>query len=384
MYDNDIENTGFETEELPLRSSTREETDKKCDNCGGVCDYDPAMQKLVCAYCGNTVDIEDHEDSEKRVLEADLFGEEVTGSFDWGAEKKTIICNSCGAESLYDVLDLANECPYCGSNQVMEEKGVDTLAPGGVCVFKIPQPQAAENFRTWIKKRFYCPRDVKNHVRPDDFKGVYLPYWTFDADTHTKYEGEYGIETSHTDSKGNTTTTTRWRKTSGEYYAFIDDMPVVATKRYDAKALRQIEPFDTADNKLYKPEYLSGFVSERYSFGLKEGWEKGKELIKEKLKVDIANHIIKKHKADKGVVNHMETVHSNVKYKYLMLPIWLSSFQHKGKTYQFMVNGQTGKVSGKTPVSAIKVILTILAILAAIILIIALFSGEDVEFNITF
>ena len=62
----------------------------------------------------------------------------------------------------------------------------------------------------------------------------------------------------------------------------------------------------------------------------------------------------------------MSTVYSKITYKYLMLPIWVSSFKYNDKVYQFMVNGQTGKVSGKTPVSAIKVIITILAVLAVL------------------
>ena len=63
----------------------------------------------------------------------------------------------------------------------------------------------------------------------------------------------------------------------------------------------------------------------------------------------------------------MKTTYSNITYKYLMLPVYISSFTYKDKVYQFMVNGQSGKVGGKSPVSALKVALTILIIVAVIV-----------------
>ena len=75
------------------------------------------------------------------------------------------------------------DSPYCGSNQVMEAKTENTLAPGGVCPFKIDKNQAVSNFHRWIKNKLFCPKEAKQKSKPSAFSGLYLPYWTFDADT---------------------------------------------------------------------------------------------------------------------------------------------------------------------------------------------------------
>lgn len=132
--------------------------------------------------------------------------------------------------------------------------------------------------------------------------------------------------------------------------------------------LQGVEPFRTAENKAYKPEYVAGFAAERYAIGIKEAWEMAKDSIRYKLKRNIEDQIESTHNADHVRNLRVHTLFSNLTYKYLLLPVWISSYKYKEKVYQFMVNGQTGKVSGKTPISIPKVIITV----AAVILIVAL------------
>jgi DNA-directed RNA polymerase subunit RPC12/RpoP len=126
-------------EENIAREQTQEATDKKCPACGGTVEFDPKSGGLSCPFCGSKYEIEAKKDDNEQTSakEIDFNDAEARGNCDWGAKKKTIICKMCGAESIYDELDLSNECPYCGSNQVMEESDVDTLAPGGVCPFQV-------------------------------------------------------------------------------------------------------------------------------------------------------------------------------------------------------------------------------------------------------
>lgn len=133
--------------------------------------------------------------------------------------------------------------------------------------------------------------------------------------------------------------------------------------------LAGIEPFNTAENKAYKPEYVAGFAAERYAIGFKEGWEIAKKSIDSKLRRSIDDKIRDEHDADDTRNIQINSTFSNLTYKYLLLPVWLSSYKYKDKIYNFMVNGQTGKVSGKTPISIPKVIITVLGCIAAIALI---------------
>lgn len=354
------------TGERTYETTTRRETDKKCPRCGGTMDFNPETGGLLCPYCEYKQGIE----GEETAQELDFGAAENKESCDWGAEKKTVTCKSCGAVSVYDALQLSDECPYCGSNQVMEEKGVNTLAPGGVVPFKLTARQAGEKFTAWIKRKLFCPRRAKKQARPERFKGLYLPYWSFDTDTSTQYIGRYGIDRTTTDSKGNVRTTTDWYATSGRYDCFVDDQIVLASDRHDAGILRGVEPFGTGQSLSYKPEYVAGFVAERYSVGLKAAWEKAKQLISGMLEDAIEKTIRRQHGADKAQVTSMSTFYSGVKYKYLLLPVWLSSFCYKGRSYSFYVNGETGRVAGKTPVSALRVAIACLigAALAALVI----------------
>ncbi len=342
---------------------TLDETDKKCPQCGGVMDYDPASGNLKCPYCDYEETIKQAEDIPKQAEELDFSQAEHTANKDWGVETKTVLCKACGAESIYDALQTSGICPFCGSNQVMDANDSDTIAPGGVVPFKVSDKQASEYFHKWIQRKWFCPKLAKESARPTSFKGIYLPYWTFDADTFSSYNGEYGIDKTKRKANGEVYTQTNWYKTSGTYSEFIDDELIFASKNHDPSILRGLEPFDTADNKSYKPEYIAGFVAERYSLGLDDAWKKATSSIKDKLKRHISRKIEQEHNADHTRNVIVSTHFSNITYKYLLLPIWVSNFKYNGTVYQFMVNGQTGKVSGKTPISIPKVILTVVGIL---------------------
>ena len=352
----------------PQRTATKDATDRKCPQCGGVMDFDPSTSGLFCAYCGYKEEIAKTDGGGVlRAEELDINAAESVENCNWGAEKKTVICKSCGAESIYDALEISNECPYCGSNHVMEAQGRNTLKPGGVCPFQIDTAKAGNNFSVWIKKKLFCPSIAKQKAKPSSFKGVYLPYWTFDSNTTTQYTGKYGIDRTTTDKDGKTTTTTDWYRTSGVHNEFIDDQLICGTTQHDASMLRGIEPYRTADNLAYRPEYVAGFVAERYSVGLADAWTSGKTAIQNRLRGSIERKIKQEHRrADHAKVDTMNVTHSAVTYKYLLLPVWLSSFAYKSKVYQFMVNGQTGKVAGKTPVSALRVLLAIALVLLVI------------------
>ncbi len=163
-----------------------------------------------------------------------------------------------------------------------------------------------------------------------------------------------------TDKDGNTRTETDWYSTSGFYQEFIDDHLVSATTRYDREMMRKIEPFNLLNNKSYKPEYVTGFLSERYSIGLQDGWHQAKREIQDQLNAQITMKIRREKHADVVSNLRFSTTHDDITYKYLMLPIWLSSFRYKEKIYRFMVNGQTGRVGGDAPISPLRVTIAVL------------------------
>ena len=169
-----------------------------------------------------------------------------------------------------------------------------------------------------------------------------------------------GYDHKERQKDGSTKTVTRWSFASGVYQEFIDDETVMASKRHEESGVKACEPFKLDRVVPYDPKYLAGFVAERYSIGLKEGWEIAQTSIHQKLRSSIDNYIKSEWRCDRTSSVRFSTIYSNITYKYLLVPAWISSFKYKDKTYQFAVNGQTGKVGGKAPVSALRVIIAVL------------------------
>lgn len=363
----------YETEKEPTDTITREETDKKCVDCGGTMDFDPATGKMVCPYCGRQEEIQ-IENKKFVAEELDFNRVSDANNCDWGTKTKKVVCKFCGAQTVYSAEEIANVCPYCGSNQVMEEKAENIMAPGGVVPFRINSQDASVRFKKWIGRKFFCPKLAKESARPKAFQGLYVPYWTFDADTGSRYSGQYGKH--HTVKRnGKMVTETRWYSTSGYYQQSFDDMLVCGASSQNQQLLAKMEPYDTQQVVEYKPEYMAGFVAESYTVKVKDAWETAKDKMEPIIRRGIARKIEHEHGAQDSRVSHVSTSYANVTYKYLLLPVWISSFQYNDKVYYFAINGQTGRVAGKTPLSPVKIALTAVAIVIVILILSWLYGG---------
>lgn len=345
-------------DEKIMSEKTEDVTDKKCPHCGATVTFDPATGGMHCEYCGYTCQIP-APDSENEICELDFEAALHTESHNWGEQKKSVQCKQCGAVSIYDVLETAALCPFCGSTNVMPAATEDTIAPNAVCPFAVTKEDAGKKFSNWLSNKWFAPKKAKQNASPDAFQGVYLPYWTYDAQTTSSFTARAGFDTTVHDKNGTQTKTT-WHRVNGVYQKFIDDQTVLASKRHANSYVTSCEPFDFSRLVPYSPQVVAGFIAERYSVGLKEGWEMAQKNIQARLRNDIGSYVCHHWRADRYDSLKFSTIYSNITYKYLLVPVWISSFKYKDKVYQFVVNGQTGKVAGKSPVSAWRVLWAVL------------------------
>ncbi|MDO5297530.1 MAG: hypothetical protein Q4F00_13050 [bacterium] len=400
----------IDEEELEKHRTTGK-NNKRCQACNGPLVFDPTSQKMKCEYCESEYDIP-RELDENELTEAanapraqqgqpPLPGTQGTGSAgsarsssgqaqnpahrarnrkgerpleeakepsqeacDWGAQKKMVTCKTCGAQTIYDSVQTISTCPYCDSNQILEEPDQkDSIAPTGICVFKIDRNKAKEQFSSWVSGLWFAPNKLKKVASAGQMEGVYLPHWTYDTQAYADYRGEYGIDKKDSNNR----TTTDWYKCSGSIEHFFDDYLIPACKKENNHILESLAPFNTNDYEDYKPEYMVGYAAEKYSVTVHEGWEIAKKRLNNDLH-RLAEKDIKHRnpRADKARVKQLDAEFTDIMYKYLMLPIWISSYRYNGKVYQFMVNGQTGKVSGDRPYSGWKIFFAVLCALAII------------------
>lgn len=345
----------------------------KCPSCGGNSVFNPETGGLKCPFCDFEKAIEatfDHK------IELDFLSASEQADHLWNEEKRVFHCRNCGAETVMDAQLVADFCSFCGSSHIAVTDRDAGLKPGLLIPFMITQEQAQEKFKAWIKGRFFAPSALKTQYRLKKISGMYLPYWTYDSETFSEYDvrvGNYYYETEtrtvYEDGKARQVTEQvqkiRWHRESGTYHQFFDDVLIKASTTMTPKLLEKVQPFQLSALTDYKIEYMSGFLAERYSVSLQQGFKEAQSSMERQITSGIESSVY----GDIVQVIHLSTDYSDITYKHILLPLWISSFQFKGKVFQFIVNGQSGKVSGHYPFSAVKIISAVFAVLIAIFIV---------------
>jgi hypothetical protein len=350
-------------------------------------DYDPATGGLKCPQCGYTQAVAAEQ---KAVEEHDLtLALSDTGKArGYGREMKSVKCSACGAITQVDPTIASTACPFCGSPQVLEQKpDPNILQPESVIPFQLTSDQAYQNYKQWLGKGFFRPRDVLERSGATQIMGVYLPFWTFDAQADSRWtaeSGNYYYETERytTTEDGKTVTKTRqvrkvrWYPSSGAHSDFYDDVLVPGSTSGDQAMLKKIYPFDTKRLIAYQPEYLSGWGAEAYRIPLAEAWQAGQAVMQQEERAKCDRQV----PGDTHRNLNVRTWFSKTTYKHVLLPVFLSNYRYNGKLFHFMVNGQTGKVQGQAPIDWVKVIIVVViavALLAAAAVILSLLNQGD-------
>ncbi len=341
-----------------------------CSNCAANLKYMPGTSSLKCEYCGtlNEIDVSDEEieeiDYEKFLNENDVTTEKI--------DITTIECDSCGAESTFENNIVSGDCPFCGSNIVLSGgTSHSVIKPKSLLPFNIDSTKAFAEFRLWIKKLWWAPNALKKFARLNEkLAGMYIPFWTYDSDTTCKYRGRRGdnyttTETYTTTENGQTVTKTRtvtrirWTSVLGTVYNSFDDILIVGTTSLPKKYLEKLEPWDLENLVPFDEKFLSGFRTESYHIGLKEGFEDAKSKMIKQIKSSVKRDI----GGDHQQITSMNTKYDNISFKHILLPVWISAYKFKNKTYRIMINARTGEVQGERPYCWIKITLAVLAVL---------------------
>jgi DNA-directed RNA polymerase subunit RPC12/RpoP len=378
-----------------------------CASCGAKFSFAPGTKSLKCPYCGAANEISDTDDSvEELDLEAwldKLVAEQETH------KQEQVKCSNCSAEQTLPANLYASACTFCGTPITSKSYAQRSIKPKSLVPFKVTKLQAQDKWRAWIKGMWMAPSALKQFAQSDGgIKGMYIPYWTFDANTYSSYSGARGDNYSEnyetTNSNGErvtqTRTQTRWTNVSGTVSFFHDDVLVPASSTYSAggkttvtaqsaqarQALAQIpggfgsalmgafsnelRTWNTKELVPYQEEYITGFQAEAYQVGLKEGFAQGRQIIDAKVRSLVERDIGGDHQR----ISSLNTDYTHLTFKHILLPVWMSAYIFKGKTYRFMVNGQTGEVQGESPKSGWKIFFLVAGILVLLFVFLAVFG----------
>ena len=342
----------------------------KCSGCGANMEFNPENQVLICPHCGNKVEFNTQTQAQEIDITAGFNSEN-----NWQKDEATVFkCDNCGAQVVLNNGQTASSCPFCGTPHVQRAEELAGLKPNAVLPFTFGVDKAIEFTKKWVKRLFYAKKAFKKRVDTDHVKGVYAPCFTFDSYTTSSYVGRIGKTYTRTVGSGKnrrTETYTVWRDIAGTYYDSFDDVLITAGSKFDQKKMDKLSPFDTNSSKSYEGKYLLGYMAYRYDYELEDCWSNAKNIMDRR----IERGILSQYSYDKVAYLNVSTSHERVTYKYVMLPVYVGSIPFNKKSYNFYINGNTGKVWGQYPKSFWKILFTVLlglGIIAGIVLLVNL------------
>ena len=323
----------------------------KCPCCDGAIEFDSGSQKMKCPYCDTEFDVETLESYTEEINQEktdDLQWEAPAGSA-WTVDEQTglrsYVCRSCAGEIIADATTAATECPYCGNPVVMTEQFGGEMKPDLVIPFKLDKKAAKEVLKKHYKGKRLLPKVFKDENHIEQIKGVYVPFWLFeaDADAYIRYKATRVRHWSDSD----------YHYTETLYYSVIrggdlgfDWVPVDGSTKMPDDLMESIEPFHMSDAVDFNTAYLAGYLADKYDVDAQQSQERANGRIRNTTEDAFA-----------ATVNGFTTVVPmstniqlhNGKAKYALYPVWLLSTTWNGQKYTFAINGQTGKIAGNLP-----------------------------------
>ncbi len=332
--------------------------------------FDAASGKLSCEYCDSSYSVEEisklfpeAEDGDAQEFISRAEAEPVTEdtpdwdvgdlNTDWGADAERMQafnCPSCGAELITDDTTAATACPYCGNPSVVPGRFAGTLKPDLIIPFQLEKEAAIAALKQHYSKKPLLPNAFKDENHIKEIKGIYVPFWLYDAQAQGKcvYHGTR----SHSFRRGDylITETYHFRVRRDGTIRF-SRIPADGSQKMADDYMDSMEPYDYSALVPFSTAYLPGFLADRYDVSAQENAQRADErcrsTVLDTLRMDALGY------------QTLTTREANVqiqrrKVRYALLPVWTLHTKWQGKDYLFMMNGQTGKMVGDLPVDTKK------------------------------
>ena len=324
----------------------------KCPCCGGAITFDSSIQKMKCPFCDTEFEMETlaQYDAQINNQKPDSMNWTTNTQADWQPGEvegmRVYICNSCGGQIVGDENMSASACPYCGNPVVVAGNVSGLLKPDLVIPFKLDKETAKKKLIEHTQGKRLLPKVFKDQNHIDEIKGIYVPYWVFnaDADADMRFRGTRVRTWSDRD----------YRYTETSYYIInrsgslgFSAVPVDGSKKIPDDLIESIEPFDISEAVDFQTAYLAGYLADKYDVTADDCIERANERIRTTTQEVFAGTV----GGFASVVPEASSIRlANAEAKYALYPVWLLNTTWNGQQYTFAMNGQTGKFVGDLPV----------------------------------
>lgn len=311
----------------------------KCKNCGGVLYFEPNTQSMHCRKCGSNFALQKIYKYDKHSF--DMEGKTIEKKFSIAGGSA---CPNCGAGADGEAWEITSICKYCGAIKIPDLD--KELAPDVVLPFAFDVEEAKIKFKEGIKKKNFLPNKFKKQVFKD-IDSVYIPAYLCDVKTHNSYSGE--IYDEHKSADGDRHK--HYTKINGVQDVEEKNLIVECSSQLTQATLSKILPFDISSAVKFSPNYLMGYSVEYYDKNL----EDCKQSLKALATANIRKKILDNYSYDGVSYLHIDSTYYDCVYSKIILPTYKVKFKYKNKDYATFMNGQSGKVGGNLPKSAIKI-----------------------------
>ena len=327
----------------------------KCPSCGGAIEFDSHSQKMKCPYCDTEFDLEtlkkyDEQLSKEAEQKDDISDWQTDPGKQWQEGEtdgmNVYTCKSCGGEIVSDENTGATSCPYCGNPVILTERFRGALRPDMVIPFKLDKKAAKEAYYKQIKGRPLLPKVFRRENHIDEIKGIYVPFWLFDADVAADARYKATKVRTWSDSDYDYTETSYYSVDRSGNMSFVS-VPVDGSSRMPDDLMESIEPYKVAEAVEFQTAYLSGYLADKYDVDAQQSTDRARERMKESAQ-DVLRDTVKGYAS---VIPENTNVRiSGGDAKYALYPVWILNTTWRGKKYIFAMNGQTGRMTGDLPV----------------------------------
>ncbi len=341
----------------PPKETHQEVVDFHCPQCDGVSAYNAENGGLTCTFCGF------YEPPEQEIVgkQAEAFEFTVETmervAHGWGAERKELACNRCASRTTISTDMLTHTCPFCGSNQVVQVKAPqDVLRPRFLIPFTVTAEECREKTAVWLQASWMLPAELNKLAHKAEYTPIYIPYWTFDATTQADWKAEVAHQVQKREfhnGRWETRTVTEWRWEKGRASVDFDDLLIKGSAQLSPHLLKEIEDYDIQALVPYDASFLAGIQAQAYDVDLDAGWEQGRHIMRAKTKESCKAQATSKRMRNFS----MNLAFKDENWRYLLMPLYLATYQYGTETYQVLINGQTGALAGQRPADWKKVLL---------------------------
>ncbi len=323
----------------------------KCPACGGAIAFDSASQNMKCPFCDTTFEMETLaacDDVLKQEMADDMRWEtDPGGQWTEGETEgmRVYVCKSCGGEIVGEETTAATSCPYCDNPIVMMGQFAGALKPDFVIPFKLDKKAAVAALHKHYGGKRLLPKVFSDQNHIEEVKGVYVPFWLYDADADAKIRYKATQTRTWSDSRYNYRETSHYLITRSGRIGF-ERVPVDGSSKMDDTLMESIEPYRFSDAVDFQTAYLAGYLADKYDVDAETAAERANERIKTSTAEAFAETVVG---YDSVIPENTAVRLENGKAKYALYPVWLLTTVWKGERYTFAMNGQTGKLVGDLP-----------------------------------